>query len=86
METRVITASIFEAKTNLSSLVKQAQKGEVVVITSGRNKTPVARLEAIHPIAKKRLGALETPGFVLSRKFFEPLPEEELRLWNGGGE
>lgn len=82
----MIKASIFEAKTNLSSLVKQAQKGEVVVITSGRAKTPVARLEGIHPVAKKRLGALETPGFVLSEQFFEPLPEEELRLWNGGGE
>ncbi|MGA2219718.1 MAG: type II toxin-antitoxin system prevent-host-death family antitoxin [Terracidiphilus sp.] len=82
----MITASIFEAKTNLSNLVKQAQKGETVVITSGRNRTPVARLEAIQPVKKKRLGALETPGFVLSEKFFEPLPEEELRLWNGGGE
>jgi prevent-host-death family protein len=82
----MITASIFEAKTHLSSLVKQAQKGEVVTITSGRAKTPVARLEAIHPVAKKRLGALETLGFVLSEQFLEPLPEEELRLWNGGGE
>jgi antitoxin (DNA-binding transcriptional repressor) of toxin-antitoxin stability system len=67
-------------------LVKQAQKGEVVTITSGRARTPVARLEAIHPVAKKRLGVIETPGFVLSEKFFEPLPEDELRLWNGGGE
>jgi antitoxin (DNA-binding transcriptional repressor) of toxin-antitoxin stability system len=58
----------------------------VVIITSGRSRTPVARIEAIQPVAKKRLGALETPGFVLSEKFFEPLPEEELRLWNGGGE
>ena len=82
----MITATIFEAKTNLSQLVKQAQKGEVVVITSGRAKTPVARLEAIQPVGKKRLGALETPGFVLSEKFFEPLPEGELRFWNGGGE
>lgn len=82
----MITASIYEAKTNLSSLVKQAQKGEVVTITSGRKRTPVARLEAIRPVAKKRLGALETPGFVLAEQFFEPLPEEELRLWNGGGE
>ncbi|MGH9604262.1 MAG: type II toxin-antitoxin system Phd/YefM family antitoxin [Terracidiphilus sp.] len=80
----MISATIFEAKTNLSQLVKQAQKGEVVVITSGREKTPVARLEAIRPAKKKRLGALETPGFVLTGKFFEPLPEEELRLWNGG--
>jgi antitoxin (DNA-binding transcriptional repressor) of toxin-antitoxin stability system len=82
----VISASIFEAKTNLSRLVKEAEKGEVVVITSGRERKPVARLEAVHPVGKKRLGALETPGFVLSEKFFEPLPEEELRLWNGDGE
>jgi len=79
----MITASIFEAKTNLSHLVKQAQKGEVVTITSGRSRTPVARLGPIQPVAKKRLGALETPGFVLSDKFFEPLPEEDLQLWNG---
>jgi antitoxin (DNA-binding transcriptional repressor) of toxin-antitoxin stability system len=82
----MITASIFEAKTNLSDLVKKAQKGEIVIITSGRDKPPVARLEAIHPVAKKRLGVLETPGFVLTDAFFEPLPEEELRLWNGDGE
>jgi prevent-host-death family protein len=82
----MITVSMFEAKTNISKLVKQAQKGEVVIITSGRARTPVARLEAIEAVAKKRLGALETPGFVLSEQFFEPLPEKELRLWNGGEE
>ena len=82
----MISATIFEAKTNLSHLVKLAQKGEVVVITTGREKTPVARLEAIQPAKKKRLGALDTPGFKLADEFFEPLPEEELRLWNGGGQ
>jgi len=82
----MISATIFEAKTNLSNLVKRAQMGEVVTITSGRAKTPVARLEAIRSVPKKRLGVLETPGFVLSEQFFEPLPEEELRLWNGDGE
>jgi prevent-host-death family protein len=82
----MIKASIFEAKTNLSNLVKQAQRGEVITITSGRGKTPVARLEAIQPVKKKRLGALETPGFMLAEQFFEPLPEDELKLWDGGGE
>jgi len=81
----VVTATIFEAKTKLSHLVKLAQKGTEVIITSGRERKPVARLQAIKPVGKKRLGALETPGFVLSEKFFEPLPEEELRLWNGEG-
>lgn len=80
----MISKTIFEAKTSLSRLVKKAQEGEDVVITSGRNKTPVARLEALHPVAKKRLGVLETPGFALTAAFFEPLPEEDLRLWNEG--
>jgi prevent-host-death family protein len=79
-------ASIFEAKTNLSQLVKEVQKGEVVTITSGRARTPVARLGPIKPIKKKRLGALDTPGFALREAFFEPLPEEELQLWSGQGE
>jgi prevent-host-death family protein len=82
----MITATIFEAKTNLSELVKKAQNGEKIIITSGRNRVPVARLEAIRPAGKKRLGARETPGFVLTDAFWEDLPEEELRLWNGEGE
>ncbi|MFY9747977.1 MAG: toxin-antitoxin system subunit antitoxin [Acidobacteriaceae bacterium] len=79
----MISATIFEAKTNLSELVKKACKGETVIITSGRNRTPVAKIEAVQKVPRKRLGALETPGFALSKAFFEPLPEEELRLWNG---
>ena len=82
----MIAATIFEAKTNLSELVKKAQKGETVIITSGRDRTPVARLEAIHPIGKKRLGARETPGFVLTDAFFDSLPDEELRFWDGEDE
>lgn len=63
-----------------------AQAGETVVITSGKDKTPVAKLEAIEPKRKKRLGVRETPGFELGPGFWEPLPEEELRLWEGEGE
>jgi prevent-host-death family protein len=82
----MVSATIFEAKTRLSELVKKARAGETVIITSGRDKAPVARLEAIPTIKKKRLGALETPGFQLGEAFFDPLPDEELRLWNGEGE
>jgi len=80
------TATIFEAKTNLSALVKKAQKGETVIITSGREKTPVAKIVPIEPVVKKRLGVLYDPDFVLGDAFWEPLPEEELRLWEGEGE
>lgn len=80
------SASMFEAKTNLSELVRKAQEGETVIITSGRNKLPVVRLEPIQPVGIKRLGVCETPGFVLPDSFFDPLPEEELRLSEGEGE
>ncbi len=80
------SATIFEAKTNLSALLKQVQKGETVIITSGRKKTPVAKLTPVEPVVKKRLGVMETPGFVLGDAFWEPLPEEELKLWEGEGE
>ncbi len=82
----MITATIFEAKTNLSELVRMAHAGESVIITSGGEKLPVVKLEPIQPVKKKRLGVMETPGFVLGDAFWEPLPEEELRLWNGEGD
>ena len=82
----MITATIFEAKTHLSELVKKAQKGETVVITSGRAKKPVARIEAIQPKRPQRLGVMKNSGFRLTEAFWEPLPEEELRLWEGEGE
>jgi prevent-host-death family protein len=82
----MVKATIFEAKTHLSDLVKKAQSGETVIITSGRDRKPVARLEAIKPTGKKRLGVREDPNFVMPESFWDPLPEEELRLWNGEGE
>ena len=84
----MITATIFETKTKLSELLRKVQSGETVIITSGREKTPVARLQPMEPVPvkkPKRLGVMETPGFVLGDAFWEPLPEEELRLWNGEG-
>lgn len=79
-------ATIFEAKTNLSELVRRAQLGEEVIITSGRERTPVARLVAIDPSPeKRRIGFLKGQGGI-GPDFFDPLPEDELRLWNGEGE
>ena len=80
------SATIFEAKTNLSKLIQRALKGEDVQITSGRERKPVVRLVAIEPVrVNRRLGLLEGLGSV-GPEFFDPLPEDELRLWNGEGE
>jgi prevent-host-death family protein len=80
------TATIFEAKTNLSELIRRAQNGEEVQITSGRTHKPVARLVAVAPApASRRLGFLEGQGDV-GAEFFEPLEANELRLWSGEAE
>jgi prevent-host-death family protein len=82
------SATIFEAKTNLSELVRRAQAGEEVIITSGRKRKPVARLVAVEPVpslASRRIGFMEGEGSV-GPEFWDPLPEDELRLWNGEGE
>jgi prevent-host-death family protein len=79
--------SMFEAKTQLSKLVKLANQGEEVVITSGRSRKPVARIVAIEPKqAQTRPLGLFKGIFTVGSEFFEPLPEEELRLWNGEGD
>jgi hypothetical protein len=38
------------------------------------------------PVAKKRLGAMLIPGYEIPESFWDPLPEDELRLWEGEGE
>ena len=81
------TATIFEAKTNLSELIRKAQAGERVIITSGREKAPVVELLAVQPAACRRLGFLEHLKLdIPDSAFFDPLPEEELRVWEGDGE
>lgn len=76
--------TMFEAKTNLSKLVERAQQGEEVIITSGRERKPVARIVAIETPQKavRQLGRFEGV-FEVGPEFFEPLPEDELRLWEG---
>jgi prevent-host-death family protein len=78
------SATIFEAKTNLSELIKKAQAGDEVVITSGRDKTPVAVLTPLKPFKPKRLGVCYNPDFVLPSDFFDPPSEADLNDWESG--
>jgi prevent-host-death family protein len=71
--------NIHEAKTQLSKLIDQASQGEEVVIAKAG--VPVARLTAIQPTRSgRRFGALAGRAR-LDERFFEPLPEAELRAW-----
>jgi antitoxin (DNA-binding transcriptional repressor) of toxin-antitoxin stability system len=78
--TRIVT--VHEAKTNLSKLLVLVQAGEEVVIARG--KEPVARLVAIEALTPKRKPGSLKGKIALDDAFFEPLPESELALWEGG--
>jgi prevent-host-death family protein len=79
------TYTVHEAKTYLSKLIERAERGEEVIIARGDK--PVVRLEPVSQKQKRQPGMLkgllpEVPDSV----FFEPLPEDELKLWEEGHE
>jgi prevent-host-death family protein len=79
----MIKVNIHEAKTHLSRLLKQARGGERVVICD-RNQ-PVAELKPIEPEEfVPRVFGTEKGKIVIHPSFFDPLTEEELRLYEGG--
>lgn len=69
-----------EAKTTLSQLVEQAEKGEEVIIA--RAGQPVARIVALRSSARRVLG--QWKGKVrMAEDFDAPLPDAELASWMG---
>jgi antitoxin (DNA-binding transcriptional repressor) of toxin-antitoxin stability system len=78
-------STMFEAKTRLSALVKKAQRGEKVVLTTGRKKTPVAMLVALKPVKERPFDLFHHPGFEIPADFDE-LPQAELKAWRGESE
>ncbi len=73
--------SVHEAKTHFSKLLQQAQAGELVVITTGREKKPIVRLV---PVKASRIGAMEGMLDGVGEKLLEPMSEEELAEWYDG--
>jgi prevent-host-death family protein len=76
----VKVVNMHEAKTTLSQLVEQVERGEEVVLA--RAGQPVARIVPIAPSGKRQLGAWK--GRVrMSDDFDAPLPDTELAAWSG---
>jgi prevent-host-death family protein len=71
--------TVHQAKTNLSRLIKEAEKGTEVVITRG--KKPVAKLVPIALGNKKRIPGRLKGLISWEPDAFAPLTDEELREW-----
>ena len=74
------TVNVHQAKTQLSRLLAQAEAGEEVVIA--RRGQPVVRLVACKPKVTRRFGSMKGK-IVVDDSVLEPLPAEELALWEG---
>jgi len=81
------TYTVHAAKTNLSKLIERVERGEEIIIARG--KKPVARLVPIglpaHIRRRRAFGVLKGKLKLPDSFFFDPLPEEELKLWEGRG-
>lgn len=75
------TVTVHEAKTNLSKLIARALAGEEVVIAN--RSTPKVKLVPVEEKPKRQFGSMKGQ-FKFDDSFFDPLPEEELRAWEGG--
>jgi len=93
-----VEVTMQDAKAQLSKLVRRAVAGEKVILTRGRKRVPVARLLPVgHTIPvgeirtlpvfknRKRPIGLYKGQIEIGPEFFEPLPDEELALWEGAG-
>ena len=74
------TVNVHKAKTNLSRLLAQVEAGDEVVIA--RRGRPVARLVSYNPRVKRQPDILKGK-VVIPDSFFDPLPEKELKAWEG---
>ena len=79
------TYTISAAKTNLSKLIERAEAGEEIVIARGRR--PVVWLIPVgvpaHVLRRRAFGVLKGKLKLPNSFFFEALPEEEVKLWEG---
>jgi len=74
--------TVHQAKTQLSKLIARAEAGEEIVIARGRQ--PVVKLTPIVKMAPNRkFGSMKGLYDIPDAFFFDPLPEEELKLYEG---
>ncbi|MEM7693509.1 MAG: type II toxin-antitoxin system Phd/YefM family antitoxin [Pseudomonadota bacterium] len=78
------TVNVHEAKTQFSKLLAEVEAGgEVVIARAGK---PVARLVPLEqPKPRRQAGTLKGK-IKWDERFWDPLPEEDLRLWEGHGD
>lgn len=83
------TIAVEKAQQDLVTLVKRALDGEEIVIQADSRKVRLAPVPAppvFDAATARRRGYGSMKGqFEVTDAFFEPLPEDELKFWEGRG-
>ena len=77
------TFNVHEAKSNLSRLMDRARAGEEIILAKAGE--PWAKIVPITPAPKRQRqpGGWPITGDIPDSVWFDPMPEEELELWEG---
>ena len=80
----MIRVNVAEAKAHLSRYLESVERGETVVLC--RRNVPIAEIRALprRPPAPRPVGI--DRGMIVPAAFFEPLPDDLLAAFEGGGE
>jgi antitoxin (DNA-binding transcriptional repressor) of toxin-antitoxin stability system len=76
------TFAVHVAEAYLDHLIERALRGEDVII-AGDGQQAVRLVPVDAPKPRRRCGSLKG-RLEVPDSFFDPLPEDELKLWEGG--
>ena len=79
----MIKVNLADAKARLSQYLDSVERGETVILC--RRNVPIAEIRPLPqpPTEPRPIGT--DPDFVVPDSFFEPLPEDLLDAFDGGG-
>lgn len=78
----MIKLNIHEAKTHLSKYLAKLKAGDRIVLC--KHNHPIAEITPLpHVLGRPRPIGLAKGRFTVPRSFFEPLPEDTLRAFEG---
>ena len=80
----MIRVNVAEAKAHLSRYLERVERGETVVLC--RRNVPIAEIRAIPRPARELRPVGIDRGMTIPAAFFEPLPDDLLAAFEGGGE
>ena len=80
----MIRLNIADAKTHLSRYLEKVEQGETIVLC--RRNVPIAEIHPLPQAPRHPRPVGIDRGMVIPPQFFEPLPDELLLAFEGGGE